>query len=195
MRKILGTRDEYYVQTNNAQVYLFQDYFKVTRAIACGPTAAVMCADIAGWPMDLFTPGEQPEDSLLMVLHNPKHLPVYQEARDLDYNVYPPNEIPQCYPPALKIIYGKDVCRFSYGLTPQIVKDNIDLGICMMISGTFPSGGHYVSLVGYDDVKQTFIFNDPYPNQWEDKNGYNREMTLSWFGQNIQHWRVDFLRA
>lgn len=193
MRKILGKDTQYYTQTNNAQVELFKDYFKQGKMIACGPTSAAMGFDIAGWPMDVFTPGEQPEDAIIMVAHNPANLKKLQERRDIDYDKYPPNEVPQVYDVVGKLIYGKEACRFEWGLTFEIIRENINKGIPMMLCGKFPCGGHYVLAVGFDDEKKVIIFNDPYPVQWKDKKGYNREMDMSFFEQNISKWRIDFI--
>lgn len=192
MRKILGTKKQYYIQTNNAQVELFKDYFGQKKYIACGPTAVVMCLDIAGWPMEVFTPGEQPEDSILMIAHNPNNLKKIKERRELDYDKYPPNEVPQVYEVVCEIIYGvKNVCKLGWGLTYTIIKNNILQGKPMVICGKFPAGGHYVSCVGFDDEKGVIIYNDPYPDQWQDKKGYNREMTIDYLNKMFK-WRIDF---
>lgn len=195
MRKILGTRDMYHDQTNNAQVDLFSDYAGKARMIACGPTSAAMCLRIAGWPMEVFTPGEQAEDAILMVLHNRFNLPLYKKRRMLNYDTFPPNEVPQVYEVAMKIIFKSDqVCLYRPGLSFNIITDLINEGIPMMIAGKFPCGGHYVTVCGYDEEKQVVIFNDPYPPNWPDKKGYNREMTVDFLNSNISRWRVDFFR-
>lgn len=195
MRKVLGTEAEYYVQTNNAQVKLFQDYFDKTIMIACGPTCAAMGFDIAGWPMDVYTHGEQPEDSILMIAHNPKNLAKIKERRSLNYDEWPPNEVPQVYDVIGELIYGTDkACKFAWGLSFETVKTNILQGIPMMVaSSKFPCGNpHYVLIVGFDDDKNVIIFNDPYPVQWPDKEGRNREMDMDFFNEKVAKWRVDF---
>ncbi len=192
MRKVLGTRKQLYTQENNAQVLLFDDYFKKKKYIACAPTSCAMGFDIAGRSMNVFTAGEQPEDSILMILHNPSNLKALKEIRKLDYDQYPPNEVPQLYDFVGKILYGTEACKFKWGLTFNIIKSNIDNGIPMMILVQFPVGGHYDLIVGYDDLKKIIIYNDPYPKRWNDKNGYNREMDLAYFKENVNRWRVDF---
>lgn len=192
MRKIIGNKTQYYIQTNNAQVELFKDYFDKEKNIACGPTCAAMGFDIARWPMNIFTPGVQPEDSILMMVHNPANLKKIKERRNLNYDRFPPNEVPQVYDIVGELLYGKwKACKFAWGLSFEIIKKNIDKNICMMISGKFPAGGHYVLIVGYDEEKKIVIFNDPYPPQWEDKQGYNREMTLD-FLSKMHNYRIDF---
>ncbi len=190
--KILGTNRQYYIQTNNAQVELFNRYYEKGKIIACGPTSAAMGFDIAGYPMDVFTPGEQPEDSILMVLNNPANLRLLINRRNLDYGHFPPNEVPQAYDIVGRLIWKKDACLFKWGLSFEIIKENIDKNIPMMIAGNFPCGAHYVLIVGYNEKEKIIIFNDPYPNQWEDKKGYNRKMDITFFEKNISKWRIDF---
>lgn len=186
MKKVLGSRDQYYSQLNDAQYYLFADYYNRPKSISCGPNSFVMGLDICGWPMDVFTPGEQASDSVVMIAHNPYNLKRFKKARDIDYDAYPPNEVPQIYPVIAEIIYVRDdICSFKWGLNIDIVKSRIDQGIPVMVSGSFPCGGHYVLIVGYDG--DNLIFNDPYPIQWDDKNGYNRIMTHGFFKDRIQN--------
>ncbi|MBN2536388.1 MAG: C39 family peptidase [Spirochaetales bacterium] len=193
MREILGNKLQHYIQTNNAQVELFKDYFDRGKPIACGPTAAAMGFDIAGWPMNVFTPGEQPEDSILMIAHNPANLEKIKNRRNLNYDRWPPNEIPQVYDVVGELIYRTKACRYMEGLSFEIVKENISKKTPMMVaSGKFPCGAHYVLIVGFDDEKEVVIFNDPYPPQWPDKQGYNREMNMDFF-KTLGNWRVDFL--
>jgi hypothetical protein len=199
MIKILGSKDNYYDQTNNAQVDLFKDYFKKGKMISCGPEAFVTCLDIAGYPMDIFTPGEQPGDSVLMICHNRKNLPAIMKNRVLDYDKYPPNEVPQTYEVVAKLLY-KDlpgtICKLEWGVNFAIIKKNIDKNIPMMLCGKFPCGGHFVAVTGYDDSKNLVKFNDPYPLNWPDKKGYNRDMDLKFLQENIisignYNWRIE----
>lgn len=186
MKKVLGWENQYYSQLNNAQVYLFDDYFKKKSSIACGPSSFAMGLEICGWPLDIFANGIQPEDSILMILHNPFNLETFKNERDLDYDIYPPNEIPQLYPVVANILYDNlNVCKFKWGITFEIIKYCIDNNICLMVSGDFPAGGHFVLIVGYED--DTIIFNDPYKLQWPDNNGYNRKMSLDFFECNIKN--------
>jgi len=190
MRKILGTKDQYYEQTKNAQVSLIKMYTGQIRSIACGPTCAAMALDICCYDMSVFTPGEQPEDSLLMIFHNPAHLQKFKKTRDLDYNKYPPNEIPQLYPTVMEIIYKESVCEFSFGLSYEEIRQTICNDSPVQIVGKFPAGGHYVLVVGFDDKDKTLIYNDPYALQWPDHNGYNRIMDQKFFNKNIQKHKI-----
>ena len=185
MKKVLGTPNQYYSQSNNAQVYLFKDYFNSGINIACGPTVFAMALDICLWPLVVFAPGIQPEDSILMIMHNPFNLDTFRNVRDIDYDLYPPNEVPQLYPVVAHMLYNNvNVCKFKWGVSFDMIKYCIDNDMTVMCSGNFPAGGHYVLFVGYED--DTLIFNDPYKEQWEDKNGYNRIMTREFFDNNIK---------
>lgn len=192
MKKIIGTKAQYYDQTNNGQVELFKDYFGKKKFIACGPETAAAGWDIAGWPMDVFTPGEQPGDAILMVAHNPKNLALFEERRDLDYDKYPPNEVPQIYEVMGHLIFGSaKTCRFLWDLNYNLIRNNIINDRPVMICGEFPSGGHYVLAVGFDDEKRVIIYNDPFPVQWPDNNGYNRIMDLDFLAK-MHKWRIEF---
>jgi hypothetical protein len=192
MRKILGLKNKYKSQVETAQVELFKDYFHNGKMIECGPVSAAMGFDIAGWPIDVFTSGEQPGDSILMMVHNPDNLKKIKERRNINYDAFPPNEVPQVYDIVGELLYGKyKACKFEWGLSFEIIKKNINKNICMMISGPFPAGSHYVLAVGYDDEKKVIIYNDPYPPQWPDKNGYNREMDME-FLSKMGNYRIDF---
>lgn len=192
MKKIIGTKKQYYTQENNAQVYLFDDYFKKKKYIACGPETCAMGFDIAGCDMDVFTQGEQPGDSILMILHNPMNLSELKKVRKLDYDKYPPNEVPQLYEWVGQKLYNKKACEFKWGLDFNTIKNNINNNVPMMILINFKTGGHFVLIVGYDDTKKVIIYNDPYPKRWEDKIGYNRKMDLDFFNKNVSGWRTDF---
>lgn len=192
MRKVID-RGIYYSQENNAQVKLFERYFGSGRAIACGPTCAAMAFHITRWPMDVFTPGVQPEDSILMMVHNPHNMDKLKARRDIDYDKFPPGEVPQVYDVVGEMLYSTDkACRFKWGLDFETIKSNINRQVVMMICGNFPAGGHYVLVVGYDDDDETIIYNDPYGKQWMDGVGQRREMSAKFLAEEIQRWRVDF---
>ena len=175
-------------------IKLFESYFGRKNPIACGPECAAMGFDIAGWNMNIFTPGEQPGDSILMIFHNPHNLKLFEQKRKLDYSKFPPNEVPQCYEILGNILYKESVCKFSFGLSFEEIKDNIMQENPVMICGNFPAGGHYVLAVGFDDSNLKIIYNDPYPPQWKDGVGYNREMDMLFLQKKIKKWKIVFLK-
>ena len=191
MKVVIGTKDQYYIQTNNAQVELMRDYFQKKRYIACGPTSFVAGLDISGYDMKVFTPGVQPEDAIIMLLHNPNHLGMWRAIRDLDYDKYPPNEVPQLYPGVGRILYKKEVCKFSWGINLDIIKREIDDGLPVMVGGKFSFGGHYVLIVGYDGDR--VIYNDPYPLGYADGKGYNLELSPDDFERMISKYKITFI--
>ena len=176
MKKIIG-KDIYYSQKNNAQVILGELYYKSKKFIACGPTSFVDGIHSCGWPMNIFTPGEQPDDSILMIFLNPNHLERFKQKRNLNYKEWAPNEIPQLYEVVGEILYKrKDVCKFEGKLNFEIIKNNIDKGICMQIA--FP--GHFCIIKGYDEEKGIIIYNDPY-----------RQALMEMSKEKIFSWRID----
>lgn len=191
---VLGSRDQYYIQTNNASAYLIRAYMGRIRFIACGPESAAMGFDIAGRDMSIFTPGEQPGDAIINIFHDPKHLPAYIDVRGdrKFYEKYSPNEIPQIYPAMGKIIFGKDVASFEWGNTYSQVRESIQKKSPVMLCGNFPCGGHYVLCVGYNDKREELIYNDPYPKQWADKNGFRRRMDQGFIKKKLKGFRVIF---
>ena len=193
----IGNRDQYYIQTNNASAHFIRAYTGRIRFVACGPESAAMGFDIAGQDMNVFTPGEQPGDAIINIFHDPNHLPRFIQTRGdrKFYRSYSPNEVPQIYPDMAKIIFGKKVCSFEWGNTYEQIRAHINMGEPVMLCGNFPCGGHYVLAVGYDDLKQDIIFNDPYPKQWKDNNGFRRRMSPEFQAKKLKGFRVIFHKA
>lgn len=193
-----------YSQKNNAQVYLFKDYVhgilhrmlkknqisqaiydlirkKLFLFIACGPTSIAMGLHICGWPMNVFTKGVQPEDSILMMCHNPNNFDAFKKRRNLDYggDIWASNEIPQVYDVISDILYGPDAaaCRYRNGCNVNIIRENIMKGTTMMVA----SGAHYILLTGFSDEKKKVYFKDPFYNRSE----------FDMINLPISNWRVD----
>jgi hypothetical protein len=204
MTKILGKGIQY-SQRNNAQVYLFQDYvhgvledmkekkeisqeiFSIIRKkiflyIACGPTAIAMGLHIGGWSMNVFTKGVQPEDSILMMCHNPNNLKLLKARRPLGYETdkWAPNEIPQIYDVISDILYGPNAgaCRYKSGCNVDIIRENIIKETTMMVA----SGPHYILLTGFSDEKKKIYFKDPF---------YLNRTEFDMDNLPISNWRVD----
>jgi hypothetical protein len=190
MKKILGTGNEWNLQTNDGSFELLKDYGAKHRAIACGPNAFVSGLEIQKWP-NLSAPGEQWPDSIIMIMHNTKNIKAFQNRRDIDLDKYPPNEIPQLYDVVADILYGKkgNKIRFKWGLSKEIIINAINSDICLMVCGDFPTGGHYVLINGYED--DNIVFMDSYPNQWPDRNGKNRRMTFNTALPILNKWRIE----
>jgi len=182
----LGNSSHYHDQKNDASAALFKRYFGKKKFIACGPCTAAMGFEIGGWPI-VCTPREQFSDSILMILNSPHNYNVLRGRRVLDYDKYPPNEVPQTYDVLGQILYKTDkACKFSWGISFDQIKNNFKNKITTMMCGKFPFGGHYVLATGYKDDK--IIYDDPYK-------GYNLEMDLDFFEKKIRkifNWRVDF---
>lgn len=179
-----------YSQKNNAQRFLFEDYVhgvikrmrdtgeitqgiynrvrkKLFLYIACGPTCIAMGLHIGGWNMKIFTPGEQPEDAILMMTHNPWNFDAFKKRRNLDYggDIWAPNEIPQVYDVISDILYGPDTaaCRYRNGCNVEIIRENIIKDTTMMVA----SGAHYILLTGFSDERKKIYFKDPFYDRSE----------------------------
>lgn len=188
MRKILGTRDQYYDQTNNALAKYAEDYHDITKYISCGPESAAMGFDIAGWDMEkYFTKGVQPGDSIAMCMFNPFNQKYFgKDARKR------PNEWASNYPSMSKIIFEKQACSISWSLSFDIITLAIKQECPVMVCGNFPCGGHYVLVVGFDTEKRTLIINDPYRYQWKDEIGYNRELKWKYLKSILYGFHINF---
>lgn len=207
MTKNVG-KDITYSQRNNAQKYLFEDYvhgvlrrmkenkeiteevYNIVRKklflyIACGPTCIAMGLHIGGWNMKVFTPGVQPEDSILMMCHNPSNYKAFKKRRILDYggDVWAPNEIPQVYDVISDILYGPDAaaCRWRGGCNVNIIRENIMKDTTMMVA----TKAHYILLTGFSDEKKKIYFKDPFYNRTE----------FDMDNLPISNWRVDIRKC
>jgi hypothetical protein len=187
--KILSKRQNYNDQTNDATVEWGRRYFGKNKMVACGMNALSEGLEISEWPMDK-APGAQFSDYLMMIFNNPHNEGYFEKIRHLDFEKYPPNEVPQLFPAATKLIYGKEACSFHWDLSFQKIIASINSGRPIIACGKFPAGGHYVLVVGYDENK--IIFDDPYWPQWDDKNGFNRKMNWEDFSTITEGSGRDF---
>jgi hypothetical protein len=194
MKQILGTDYNYHDQTNDGSYNLLKDYSAKSKAISCYPNAFAGGLEIGQWP-DVFTPGEQWPDSILMILHSGTNLSKWKAIRNLDYDKYPPNEIPQLYgwPGLPKVLYGDkgNSIVFKWGISFDIIVNAIKNKTCLHVAGKFPAGPHGVLITGYDDDREIIYYNDSYKKQYSDKKGYNRTMTKQWMEDNISDWRIE----
>lgn len=133
---------------------------------SCNTTSMIMALKQAGHDCN-FGEG-QPEDILTELLLSPKYWsmmdninPKYKEWG------YRPNEIHDCLCAATNEIIGKKVDFFSTETLVLRIKNHLDDGGGVVLSGKFKlSNGdtlnHIVSLAGYGD--EGFIIDDPYGN-------------------------------
>ncbi len=201
--KILGNQNQYYDQTNDASIDLIKQYTGKREVIACGPNMAAMNCDIAGCNMGIFTPGEQASDAILNVFHNPFNAQNWKRIRDIDYDKYSENEVPQLYPQMTRIIWGEEKCLFAWGITRQAITTAINADAPIGVAVKMEFGGHYISIVGYKEDQGNFwiIYNDPYPRKLDrqphqspgDPVGYQRRMLYQDFSKISVESGRDFM--
>jgi uncharacterized protein YvpB len=89
---------------------------------------------------------------------------------------------------ANNITQGKNTFRESYE-TIEEIKQNIDNGFPVILSGMFTPGGHYITIVGYDDANN-FICDDPY-GIWTE----NYATTTIGLGSKVRYDQTKILNA
>lgn len=128
-----------------------------------------------------------PSWAFLIIPNNAKH---FLHVRNLDLNKYPPNEVPQYYPEMTRLIYGQEACSFHWAPTYEKIRAYILDGRPVQVCGTFPLGGHYILIVGFDDKGKTLIYNDPYPPFYKNGDGYNRKMSTTFFKLKVKPFMI-----
>ncbi len=157
----------------------------------CGPTAAAMAHDSL---CDQFAEPNpygglwsiQKEDYSTAFFLGTGNWPMFQKIRALDFKIWAPNEIPQYYPYMAKMVFGMDAeyredCTFE-NIAKQCWEGNA-CQICLI------KPGHYLIAVAYDDATQEIIYNDPWPERFQNGDGFNRRLKKADF-DNIQNWYI-----
>lgn len=79
---------------------------------------------------------------------------------------------------ANKVMGSSAYCKMVYDQTIDQIKAQIDMGYCVMLCGRFVGGGHFITVVGYNDQTKSFIVNDSWGNwmtKYQNRNGDNVE--------------------
>ena len=179
-RKING-EDIYHSQRNNALVEIFQDYIfraienmrkeateetrkiiqevrsKICLHVSCFPTSFIDGAHSCGWPMSVFAPGIQPEDSVMCIMNNPNNAKLFHKIRFVP-ETWGYNEIPDYYPVLGEIIWGQKMCKYETRMPFEKYYNYIDNGCCIV----YAHPGHVIVGKGYDEEKKARIYNDPF---------------------------------
>ena len=170
-------RCRYYAQTNNPSEELLRKTGAAGWLETCGPTAAVNCMAALGYDLTIRCPGPylpQPEEVLSDFLNDPRNYPeLAKERKDLTPDKLPGNRVPQYYPFAVRRVFGADasfVWLADHIQIPKYLAESGAVQICL------EHPGHYLAAVAYDDEKDEIIFNDPWPEQYPDRNGFNRRI-------------------
>jgi hypothetical protein len=82
---------------------------------------------------------------------------------------------------AIKIIGDPKYVKFHQGITRDLIIKEIDNGYPVIVCGKF-TGGHFVTIVGYDLEKKVWVIQDSWGNwntKYSIKNGDNVEYEMS----------------
>lgn len=185
-------RDKYFIQTNNpTEQYNLSKRGKTGYTESCGPTSAINILAAGGYNIEIQTPGgwkPQPEQILWDYLNDPRNFEKFQAARtDIKPGTYPGNQIPQYYPIAIKEVFGQN-CVFTWTLSFEGFALSIVNGHGIQLCLKKP--GHFIPILAYDNETREFIYNDPYPDRFTDKNGFNRRLTKDEFKTNVQPYAL-----
>jgi hypothetical protein len=83
------------------------------------------------------------------------------------------NEVHSVLLEMLKVVVGDGFAKIIRNLDHNILRNEIDLGYAVVIAGQFTHAGHFVCVVGYDDLRQGYIVND----SWGDwTTGYRNQI-------------------
>jgi hypothetical protein len=190
-----NNRDRYYTQTNNGTENILRKSGMQSYLETCGPTSAVMLADMMGYSISVKGPGLwtiQPEDYLAIYFNDPRNEAKLHAARkNIDPKDWMGNRVPQYYPAGMMDCFAIPA-QFEWGASFEKVRDLILDGKGVMIC--FKTPGHYVAAVAYDDESQEIIYHDPWPhNHWPQKHsgksGFMRTLSESNF-ENVQSFMV-----
>lgn len=137
---------------------------------------------------------ERPADALATYFATPANWPELQNIRTLPLGwgagQFPPWEIPQYYPIAVKKVFGLDA-EFKYGVFSDVVNELLagnGVQLCLKVPG------HYIAAIAYDDQAKKICFKDPWSGDRWPGNSVTDENGNKWFGAidyaNVQPWYI-----
>lgn len=186
----LGSKEIYSDQTNDASViYAANANDTKPKYITCFPNAVEMCLDITKKTPLIGRKGVQTADILVMAMMNPHNKDLLIKKRNLDHKRFVPYTVPQYYPTILEYMTGQKLCEYKTGLNWDIIKNNIDKGQPMVICVSYPLGDHCVVSNGYDSDNSQISVCDPYPPNYPDGDGYNKDYN---FYQKDGDWMLSY---
>lgn len=178
-------------QQNNPSEELLRKTGCVGWLETCGPTAAVSCLAALGYDLAIACPGPyrpQPEEVLSDFLNDPRNYSeLAKERKDIQPDRLPGNRVPQYYPLAASNVFDAKAF-FAWLMDPAQLPKWLAEGRAVQICLEKP--GHYLAAVAFDDQTDEIIFNDPWPDRYPDKSGFNKRMgRLSLWG-NMKKFAV-----
>ena len=155
-------KNTYYIQTNNAIENILKKEDGKDWLESCGPTSVINILASQGKDFILNTKGvynPQPEDILTLYFHDFRNYTKFKSIRkEINYNQFFNNRIPQLYPIALKEVFNIKA-KFKWGKpsTKELIenlKNNIGFILCLK------NPGHYISIVAFNDKQKEVIYNN-----------------------------------
>jgi hypothetical protein len=136
-------------------------------------------------------PGEyvpQSEEVLMDFFNDPRNYAILKKARpDTPPDVWHGNEVPQFYPAAVEAVFGiKAYFRWlhDFGHVANELASGRAVQLCLV------KPGHYIAAVAYDEDAREIIYNDPWPDRFPDKNGFNRRMSHAEYQANTKPYLI-----
>lgn len=192
MEEFVGTlywadASKYYKQNNNP----IEKWSK--KLVSCGPSAAINCLAAMGLLPVARKTGEyehQPEQDLFDAMNDEKNQPLLYRVRgDEDAKKYPANEIPQFYPPILKMLYNIDA-EFVWTHDWSYITEELKRKRAVMLCLEKP--GHFIAAVAYNTVKDLIIYRDPYYGRTGPDKGAIVELTKEEYLTNVKGFAIVF---
>jgi hypothetical protein len=186
-------KEFYYTQTNNPTEEILRKRSSGNWLVSCGPTSAVGCLASMGHDVGVKCPGKyapQSEEVLMDFFNDPRNYAALKVARpDTPPEVWHGNEVPQFYPVAIPQVFGVN-CSFFWGNDFDKIAVYLQTGHAVQLCLVKP--GHYIAAVAYDDATREIIYNDPYPERFLDKNGFNRRMGQAECKVNVKPYMIAY---
>jgi hypothetical protein len=164
--KLIKQNYDYYSQRNN----------EIDPLISCQVTAMVQALDLIGVVFPPLEKFKQPEDALRNFIKRQSGNPEVHNTLSKYTNMW----------------VGRHITGFSMETKLSDIKSDIDNGLPVVLSGSFPGYptprkqplGHIVTMIGYGEEGVVII--DPYGNTLDDWKGSGRWVILSW--ERFQYW-------
>jgi hypothetical protein len=186
-----GTNEErYFTQDNNATEQIIKKKGIQLYLETCGTTSMANC--IASIKDDEWLKNNfyfikiQIEDYICDYMNDPHNYDVFKAIRNLDYNFYFGNEIPQLYPYTAKQLFNVDAefkNEKDFNKLIGYISNNQPIQLC------FINPGHFVALVGIDTDTKELIINDPWFRHYP-TGGFNHRLSIQEYDQNINPWLI-----
>jgi hypothetical protein len=172
----------------------------------CG-VEAIASGRAAMLPLEETTTGQneyggdwriQEGDYLASFFKEPRNWDEFRKIRLLNYDKWPPQQIPQLFPYGIKRVFGLNG-RFVKSITFDMIYKEIKRGnaVILCIDKSNPlnpsSSGHFIMANQYDDMLDKISFKDPAKDvvKWKsetlDKDG-NKWFNRRDFQSNIRKW-------